>query len=78
MDLQKKIEELLNPIFKQVEQLQSENEKLKEALNNIPTNEYSEAQSNGCDSEGSWNCFLKALKEWREQALKKDVNSSHE
>ena len=35
MDLQKKVEELLSPIFEQLEQLQSKNERLKERIKEL-------------------------------------------
>ena len=34
MDLQKKVEKLLSPIFEQLKQLQSENERLREEKKN--------------------------------------------
>lgn len=55
---------------KQLEQLQSENERLRKAIQSVPTDEYGEAQSDGCDSNGAWDCFLESLAKWREQALK--------
>jgi hypothetical protein len=55
---------------KELCRLRSENAKLKEAIKNVPTNEYDEAQNDGCDSCGAWDCFLEALQEWKEQTLR--------
>ena len=42
---------------------------LVEAVNNVPTWEYGEAQREGCDPNGAWDCFIDALEEWSSKAL---------
>ena len=34
---------------------------LREALDTIPLHEYGEAQHEGCDAKGAWDCFKEAL-----------------
>ena len=36
---------------------------LREALDTIPLHEYGEAQREGCDAKGAWDCFKEALAE---------------
>lgn len=45
---------------------------LEAALKTIPFGEYSEAQREGCDSNGAWDCFLEAADEHIKKALGKD------
>lgn len=54
--------------FKRLEQRIKE---LEEAIRNVPTEEYGEAEREGCDSSGAWDCFLEALEKWQDQALQK-------
>lgn len=36
---------------------------LREALDTIPLHEYGDAQREGCDGKGAWDCFKEALTE---------------
>ncbi len=47
-------------------------EKLTEALRTIPFGEYGEAQGDGCDSNGAWDCFYDKADEHIKRALATD------
>ncbi len=61
---------------KYIEELETESEKdkeiegLREAIRNVPTEEYGEAERDGCDASGAWDCFIEKLDKWEEQTLK--------
>ena len=55
-------------------ELQAEIKRLEEAIKNVPTSEYSEAQREGCDSNAAWDCFLEELAKWKKQALKGETD----
>lgn len=64
------VEEQLSVLMEDYSKLQAKNERLKEAILNIPISKYGEAQRDGCDPSGAWDCFIKALHEWKDEALK--------
>jgi len=51
------LEEMPECTRRQLAAAQEENKKLREALNTIPFDEHGEAQRDGCDSNGAWDCF---------------------
>jgi len=57
---------------KRFDLLKAENKRLRDAIKNVPTSEYDEAQKDGCDASGAWDCFLEALEKWEKQALEND------
>jgi len=59
---------------KKSERLQAANATLKEAILSVPISEYAEAQRDGCDANGAWDCFIQALHEWKDHALKGESN----
>ncbi len=63
-------EQILSELQEGNKNLQSENKRLREAIRNVPTDEYNQAQDDGCDSCGAWDCFLEKLEEWEKEALK--------
>lgn len=58
------------PLTDEIDRLQTENKWLKEAIDNVPTEEYGRAEREGCDSGGAWDSFLEKLSDWKQQALK--------
>lgn len=42
---------------------------LEKAIQHVPTTEYHDAQEEGCDPNGAWDCFMDSLRKWREQVL---------
>jgi len=44
-------------------------EKAVVQLKDTPTREYYKAQDDGCDANGSWDCFLEKFTKWKEQII---------
>ena len=51
-------------------ELQAKNERLKEAIRNVPLGEYTEALHDGCDANGAFDCLCEAIQNWETEALK--------
>jgi len=52
------------------EPIQAKNERLKEAIRNVPLGEYTEALHDGCDANGAFDCLCEAIQNWETEALK--------
>lgn len=60
-----------NSQFSHIEVLDSRIKELEEGIGNVPTGEYGEAQREGCDSNGAWDCFIEALIKWENKLVEK-------
>lgn len=61
----------LHDLEPKIIELQIENKRLREAIHNVPTDEYGRVGREGYDDIcGGWDWFLEKLEEWKEQTLK--------